>query len=393
VDAVSVDGGVSRRATTLVIDLAAVRANVGLVRRRLAPRTKLWAVVKANAYGHGAVAVGRTVLEAGADGLAVALPEEGAELRAAGIRAPILVLSPVLPHQAPAVAAADLEPIVFRPAHIEALAQAAERCGRLVRVHLKVDTGMGRVGAAVQDAATLARQITRRRSLQWAGLLTHMASADEDPAFTEEQYQMMLETVEELRRAGLEAPVHMANSAAALRFPGLQADAVRVGLALYGLSPYPGAAGPAPALSLQSVATMVKTVPAGFPVGYGRTYRAPVPLQIVTVAAGYADGVRRALSNRGEAVVAGCRVPIVGRISMDQLTLGVPREIPVAEGDPVTLIGRQGEAEVTVEDWAQILDTISYEVVCGFGPRVPRHYVNAPIDPSRADDGRKPCSC
>ena len=363
------------RATHALVRLAAIRANVQVVRRALAPNTRLWAVVKANAYGHGAVPVARAVLEAGADALAVALPEEGWELRRAGVASRILVLGPILPEQAVSVVGADLEAIVFSAPVIEALARAASEAGRQVRVHLKVDTGMGRVGARPEDVPTLAERIAAESALRGVGLMTHLADADhDDPEWTRAQYRQLVRVVEGLRRQGWSPPVHAANSAGALRFPGLQADGVRVGLALYGVSPWAGAPPLHPALTLQSVVTMVKAVPAGFRVGYGHSYQAPAPLTIATVAAGYADGVRRGLSNRGAAIVAGHRVPIVGRVSMDQLTLGVPLGVPVRVGDPVVLLGRQGALEVSAQDWAAWLDTIPYEVLCGIGARVPRVY-------------------
>ncbi len=367
------------RATRALVRLDAIQTNVQVVRRALAPATMMWAVVKANAYGHGAVPVARAALEAGADALAVALPEEGWALRQAGIGSPILVLGPILPEQAASVVGADLDAIVFSPAVIEALARAAADRGRPARVHLKVDTGMGRVGAQPDDVAALAERIVAERALQWAGLMTHLADADhEEREWTRGQYRQLLRVVEGLRRRGWAPPVHAANSAGALRFPGLQADGVRVGLALYGVAPWAGAPPLEPALALQSVVTMAKRVPAGFRVGYGHTYETAEPLTIATVAAGYADGVRRGLSNRGAAIVGGRRVPIVGQVSMDQLTLAVPREVRVQVGDPVVLLGRQGGAAVSAGDWAAWLDTIPYEVLCGIGARVPRTYLPPP---------------
>lgn len=378
------------RPTVAVVDLGAIRANVRVVKAAISPGTALWAVVKADAYGHGAVAVARAALQAGADHLAVALPEEGALLRRAGVTARILVMGALLPHQLGAVVADGLESIAFSRDHVRDLAAEVERQGTTAAVHLKLDTGMGRVGipsrgpADVWAVVALAREIARGApALRWAGIMTHLAGADDpEPASVERQYDRLLRVVSELSRNGLHAPVHLSNSAAALRFPGLNADGVRVGLALYGLVPYPGAPALTPAMTLVSAVTMVKRVDAGFAVGYGHTYRTPSPAQIVTVAAGYADGVRRGLSNRGEALVAGRRVPMVGRVSMDQLTLSVPLKVPVAVGDPVVLLGRQGGAAVTAEDWAGWLDTISYEVVCGISGRVPRLYVEGPDGPA-----------
>lgn len=364
-----------RRRTEAAVSLGAVAANVRLVRAALAPRTVLWAVVKADAYGHGAVPVAAAALDAGADALAVAIPEEGGALRRAGLTCRILVLGPILPEQAAGLVSEKLEAIAFSAPVIDALGAAAQAAGQRVAVHLKVDTGMGRVGAAPQDVPALAQRLQAWPSLQWAGLMTHLSDADhQDPRWTADQYRQLLRVVEALRQRGWSVPVHAANSAAALRFPGLQADGVRVGLALYGLAPWPASPPLWPALTLTSVVTMVKPVPVGFSVGYGHTYRSPAPEQIATVAAGYADGVRRALSNRGAALVAGQRMPIVGNISMDQLTLAVPPQTRVQVGDPVVLLGRQGRAAITVADWAQWIGTIPYEVVCGISARVPRVY-------------------
>lgn len=352
-------------------------ANVRTYRERLGPRTAVWAVVKADAYGHGAVPVARAALRAGAEGLAVALAEEGVALREAGVEAPILVLGASWGRQPEWIARYGLEAAVTDLGTAERLAAAGAATGRAVRIHIKVDTGMGRVGF-LWDGPVVEQvgRVLRLPGLVPAGLMTHLAQADEaDPAPTRRQWERFLDVVEALRRAGIEFPrVHAANSAAGWRFPGMGADLVRLGIALYGLSP--GVDGPPlrPAMTVRSAVVQVKRVGPGFAVGYGATYRTPGPTTLATIPMGYADGLRRGLSNRGAVVLHGRRAPIVGRVSMDQIVVAAPAGVDVAPGDPVVILGSEGEAAVTAEDWARWLDTIPYEVVTGISARVPRVY-------------------
>lgn len=379
------------RPTYVEVDLEAIRDNVRTLLGALSPVTRLFAVVKADGYGHGAVPVARAALGAGASGLAVALAEEGRTLREAGIQSPILVLSPTMRGQVPLVAEYGLEPAVFDLNTCQALAQQAQERRTVIRVHLKVDTGMGRVGIPdTGPVVELAGRIARLPGIDLHGLMTHLADADhEDMAYTERQWERFLNVAETLRTAGLLPPViHAANSAAAFRFPGLQCDLVRTGIALYGLDPYPGAPSLRPALSLKTRVAMVKRVPAGFAVGYGHTYVTRVPTTLASLPIGYADGYPRGLSNRGIALLHGRRVPVVGRVSMDQMVLGLPADLDAAVDDEVVLLGKQGDDAISAAEWAGWLDTIHYEVVTRIGSRVPRWYrVGSGLFPaSRVDD-------
>lgn len=352
-------------------------ANVRIYRERLGPKTAVWAVVKADAYGHGAVPVARAALRAGAQGLVVALAEEGVALRRAGIAAPVLVLGAHWGRQPEWIAAYGLEAAVVDLGSAERLSAAARATGRPIPVHVKIDTGMGRVGF-LWDGPVVEQisRVLRLPGLVPAGLMTHLAQADEpDPAPTRRQWERFLDVVDALRRAGMEFPrVHAANSAAGWRFPGMGADVVRLGIALYGLAP--GADGPPlrPAMTVRSAVVQVKRVAAGFTVGYGATYRTPGPATLATIPMGYADGLRRGLSNRGAVLLHGQRAAIVGRVSMDQVVVAAPDGVEVVPGDPVVLLGSQGPASVTADDWARWLDTIHYEVVTGISARVPRVY-------------------
>jgi alanine racemase len=348
----------------------------------------LLAVVKANGYGHGAVPVARAVLEAGATWLGVARVEEGEQLREVGITARIMLLSEPAPRAADRVVAADLTPVVYTEAGIDALAKAVAESGRAepFEVHLKVDTGMHRVGCTPDDALALARVIAARSELTFAGVCTHLAVADEpDNAYTGEQLAAFDQVLNALEAVGLRPPLaHAANSAGLLVSPAAHYDLVRVGIACYGLPPSPALADrePAlrPALSLRARVTFVKTLPEGARVSYGLQSAVKAPGRIATVPAGYADGVPRGLGLAGgEVLVGGHRRPIVGVITMDQLLVDLG-DVAAAAGDEVVLIGRQGDDEITATEWGERLGTISYEIVTGIGARVPRTYTGVPAD-------------
>ena len=367
------------------IDLAAVAHNVGVVREMVAP-AEVWAVVKADGYGHGAVAVATTALAAGATGLCVALVDEGLELRRAGITAPVLVLSEQPVEQAPAMVAADLTPTVYSRPVLDALALSAARAERVVNVHLKIDTGMHRVGVAPHDALALVEAIAAEPSLRLAGIFTHLACADEPArADNARQLERFDGVVAAVRAAGHEVPVvHAANSAGAVALPASRHDVVRLGIAMYGIEPGPGVADRCsmlrPALCLRARVSMVKRVAAGEGISYGLRHRLERDAVIATVPIGYADGVRRGLSETGGAVLLqGRRVPIVGVVTMDQLMVdcsSLEEPDAVAVGDEVVLLGSQSGASGTdtirVEEWAARLGTIGYEIVCGLSKRIER---------------------
>jgi alanine racemase len=373
------------------VDLDAVRHNVVLLGQVSGPRTKVCAVVKADGYGHGAVPVARAALEAGAAWLAVALVEEGVALRAAGLDAPVLVLSEPPPEAMGAVVAHDLTPTVATRGGVTALAAAARRAGsaRPVPVHVKVDTGMHRIGVAPEDAAALAGAVAAA-GLRLEGLWTHLAVA-EDPAeearaFTAEQLARFDAALAAVRRAGHRPEVvHVANSAGTIAHPGSRFDLVRVGIALYGILPderlapafaeLTGGRSLRPVLSLRARISAVRDLPAGARPSYGRRRPLPEAARVATVPLGYADGVPRRLFDAGGAVlVGGRRRPLAGTVTMDQVVVdcGPPDRRPVEVGDEVVLLGRQGDEEVTASEWAAALGTIAYEVVCGIGARVPR---------------------
>jgi alanine racemase len=363
------------------IDLDAVRANTRAIREAADPAAVM-AVVKADAYGHGAVPVSRAVLEAGAEWIGVALAEEGITLREGGIEAPILVLSEPAPDAAAPVVAAGLTPVVYTPAGLEHLAKAVVASGRStpLAVHLKIDTGMHRVGCTPADARMMVDAISERGELVLGGVCTHLAIADEpeDP-YTREQLDRFDALLADLTAAGVDVGIrHAANSAGLLAFPAAaNYDLVRTGIAIYGIAPTAELAGRIPlhpALSFKARVSYVKTVPAGTRLSYGLRYEVSRPSRIATVPVGYADGVPRNLASvGGEVLVGGRRVPIAGTVTMDQILLDVG-DMPVEVGDEVVLIGRQGDASVTASDWSDRLATIPYEIVCGIGPRVPRRF-------------------
>lgn len=365
------------------VDLDAIRANVAGLRAVAAPAALL-AVVKANAYGHGAVPVARAAIDAGAAWLGVARVEEGEQLRAAGIDAPIMLLSEPLPRLAARVVAADLTPVVYTQTGIDALAKAVAESGRTnaLDVHLKVDTGMHRVGCAPDDALDLARAITARDELSFAGVCTHLAVADEpDNPYTTEQLARFDSVLDALARIGARPPIAHAANSAGLLVAGARYDLVRVGIACYGLPPAPtvaeGQIALEPALSLRARITLVKTLPAGARVSYGLRSEVGESGRVATVPAGYADGVPRNLGMvGGEVLIRGTRRPIIGMVTMDQLLVDLG-DVPAEPDDEVVLIGRQGDDQITATEWGERLGTISYEVVTGIGARVPRTYVGA----------------
>jgi alanine racemase len=363
------------------VDLDALRVNTRVL-AALARPAVLLAVVKADAYGHGALPVARAALDAGATWLGVALVEEGAALRDAGIDAPILVLSEPAPAAAGAVVAHRLTPVVYTPAAIEALAKAVVDAGRetTLAVHLKVDTGMHRVGCTVGDALGLVDAIGAHPELVLGGICTHFAVADDpEHPYTADQVASFDALLADLDRAGTRPPlVHAANSAGLLAGPAARYDLVRVGIGLYGVPPSEALADRAelqPVLSLHARVAHVKELPAGSRVSYGLRYQLERAARIVTVPVGYADGVPRNLGLvGGEVLMHGRRFPVAGAVTMDQLMVDVG-DAPVEVGDDVVLLGRQGDEEITAGEWAHRLGTIAYEIVAGIGPRVPRQYV------------------
>lgn len=363
------------------IDLDALDNNIRMLRERVAPAA-VWACVKADGYGHSARAVAAQSLRSGAAGLCVALTQEGVELRDAGIEAPILVLSEQPPEQSGDLVANRLTPTVYSAAAAGALAGVVPE-GVTCDVHVKVDTGMQRVGARPEDVVMLAahiRDLTPRLNL--AGVYTHLACADDVAAPANAmQLELFERVLGDLQAAGLRPPLaHAANSAGALAHPTSRYDMVRAGIAIYGISPGPDidrlAGDLRQVLSLRARVSMVKRAAAATHVSYGWRHRFERETTVATVPIGYADGVPRrlgTLSDRPgmEVLIGGRRHRIVGVVTMDQLMVDVG-DAEVAVGDEVVLIGRQGDELITAADWAERLDTIGYEIVCGISARVPR---------------------
>jgi alanine racemase len=372
------------RPTVATVDLGAIAHNVAALAVR-AGDAIFCAVVKADAYGHGAVASARTAVEAGAQWLAVALVEEGVELRRAGLGVPILLLSEPRPSEMIEVVEHDLRPTVYSGEGFAAAAAAAAGRGERLAVHLKVDTGMHRVGARPDDVAMLARAIVDKPALDLEGLWTHCALADEpDRDATDRQIDCFDAVLAELASEGIVPPItHVGNSAVLLAHPRGLRDLVRVGIAVYGLPPVRGFVGGVdlrPAMRLTSAVSMVKVVAAGEGVSYGLRHTFAEDTVVATVPIGYADGVRRSYSRLGgHVLIRGRRRPVVGVVTMDQLMVdcgppGDPAADAVATADEVVLIGEQGGEVIGAVDVAEVLGSIAYEVVCDVGRRVRRVY-------------------
>jgi alanine racemase len=362
------------RPTWMEVDLAALRANVAALRQAFAP-AEVCAVVKADGYGHGDVPCAEAALDAGAAWLAVALVSEGARLREADVTAPILLLSEPDPADAAEVVQWNLTPTVYRDSFLDALEPLAPPG---FPVQVKVDTGMHRVGAPPPLAAELARRVAAS-PLRLQGLWTHFPVAEEDPSFTATQLRALRAVLEVLAAKGIHPEmVHAANTAGGLGLPDTRLDLVRAGIGVFGLRPAPTLAPEVPLRPVMRIVSQVaytQRLPAGARPSYGRRRPLPAEATVATIPMGYADGVpRRLAENGGGVLIRGRRYPFAGAITMDQIVVDVG-DHPVAVGDEVVLIGRQGDDEITADEWAERLGVLNYEVVCGFGPRLPRRYL------------------
>jgi len=362
------------RPTIAEVDLDALGHNLRVL-RRLAGGARVFPVVKADAYGHGLLPVARSLEGHRADGLCVALTEEGLRLREAGLQLPLLVLNGVYGDEHAQVLARGLTPVVFGEEQLIAFAKVA--AGRPVDVHLKVDTGMARLGVTLRDLDALLDRVAALPEIRIAGVMTHLSSADTDPERTAVQLQRFEGALSTIRERGHRpAVVHAANSAATLGVPAAGYDLVRPGIAIYGVSPVRGAFPELrPVLSLHSRVLMVRSVQKGESVGYDASFRAERDSRIATVPIGYGDGLLRSAQGAGQMLVRGQRCRIVGRVSMDLTTLDVT-DLPACDaGDAVTVIGAQGASVLTADDLADACGTIAYEVLTQISPRVPRSYV------------------
>ncbi len=371
----------SQRPTRIVVDLDVLGGNLRAIREKVG--VPVMAIVKANAYGHGLVPVAHHLQAQGVEQLGVAFVEEGMALRRAGITVPILVLGGILGRQVTQLIQHDLEITVSSLDKLRQVEAAAERLGRKAVVHLKIDTGMERIGVHSYSCGPMIEAAAASSWCTVKGVYSHLACAD-DPAspMTALQLERFLEACAHFERIGAPMPIrHLANSGGVLHYPQTWLDMVRPGIMLYGVLPDPGAhrtVDVKPALSLISQVVYFKTVLAGHPVGYGATWAPPHDTHVVTVPIGYGDGYPRALSNRGEVLIRGHRRPIVGRLCMDQFMVDLGPDGSAYVEDDVVLIGTQGGETISVEDVAQRAGTIGYEILTRLNERVPREYVGGP---------------
>lgn len=364
------------RSTKAIVNLSAIAYNVDQIRRRVGRKTDIMAVVKADGYGHGSVEVSSAALKSGANCLGVAVPEEGEELRKAGVDVPIAVLGLIQPEEAYRVVDFNLEQTLCSLEVAKALNQIASDKGTTVNVHLKIDTGMGRVGVQPKDALAFVRGIQGFKNLNLKAIFSHFSCADEvDKTSARKQVEVFDGVVREIEASGVRIPKkHMANSAAILDLPETYYDLVRPGIMIYGLYPSTEVSHSIelkPAMTFMTKVTFVKRVPSGSPISYGRTFTTQKETLVATLPVGYADGYSRLLSGRGDVLIKGYRAPLIGRVCMDMCMIDVSGVENVQPGDEVILFGEG----LPVDEVAEKLGTINYEVVCAVGKRVPRVYI------------------
>ena len=368
-----------RHTTYATIDLAALAYNLSQIRGRVSNNCSILAVVKANAYGHGAVDVSRALVQAGVTRLAVATVHEGIALREAGINGDILVLGALLDTHVQELFPYRLTPVINEQRLLPQLAKEAEAANKPLSIHIKVDTGMGRLGLPASELMTFLDAFPRWKSLRIEGFMTHLADSDgDDSSHTEQQLKSFRGLLEQVEQRGMSVPfVHVANSAAIIRYPQSHFSMVRPGIMLYGYHTLPDAV-PCPrlqpVLSLRTTVMQLRTIKPGETVSYNRTFVAKRPSTIAVLPIGYADGYNRQLSNKGFVLIDGKRAPIVGLICMDMTMVDVTDIPSVRVGDSVTLIGRQGQEAIWADEIAGWTDTIPYETLCVIGSRIPRVY-------------------
>jgi alanine racemase len=370
-----------KRAAWLEVDLEAIRHNLRALRGLIGPRVKIMAVIKANGYGHGIIQVAKTAMEGGAQQLGVAMLQEALQLRKANIACPILVLGCSLPEMAHDIICNRLTQTVSSVQMGKALSEAACSLGKTAYVHVKVDTGMGRLGMDVPRTVESVMELQNLPGLVISGIFTHLACADEDDdSFSQLQLENFRKTLRELASFGVNTGiVHAANSAGIVKYPEAHFDMVRPGLALYGLPPYPTASETIslyPSLSLKARIVQVKGFSRGSSIGYGQTYTLPEDTVLAVVPVGYADGLPRTLSNKGYVLLRGKKAPIVGRVCMDQFVIDIGHVPHVEPGETVTIIGKSEEDYISARDIADASGTIQNEIVSSLTERLPRLYVN-----------------
>jgi len=374
---------IPRRPTVAEVDLDAVGFNYRELRKKVGDTVKILAVVKADGYGHGAVVMSKELIDLGADMLGVAICEEGIALRMAGIRAPIIVLNGTFRTQINQTVEYDLTPVIFDPCTAQRLSNEGKRLNKRIKIHVKIDTGMGRLGILPEDIEPFFIELRCMENLEVEGILSHLSTANreipEDRDFVSLQLQRFEDALKKIRILGLSPLLrHIANSAATIDLLPSPCNLVRPGLMLYGVHPSSRFAQKIrlkPVMSLKTEIVQIKRVRSGFDVSYGRTFVTQRDSSIATIPIGYADGYSRLLSNRGFALIRGERVPVVGTVCMDMTMLDVT-EVPNTDvGDEVVLMGRQGDDEISAYDIAERISTIPYEVLCGVSKRVPRVYL------------------
>jgi alanine racemase len=367
------------RPTLCFIDLDALRWNFQKIREKVGPKIKVLSMVKANAYGHGAPAVARVLAEEGSDAFGVATLEEGIELKQAHIGSPIIVLAGTYVEQLDLFLEQKLIPVVHDVDSLWRLETATRSRGASLSIHLKIDTGMGRLGLLAAEIGAWLPEIKKLRALKIEGIFSHFSHAESvEGSYTRKQMETFHAVVSRVRSEGISPPlVHLANSAATITLPYAYFDMVRPGLMLYGVYPSPGMIDQIvlkPVLSWKTGILQLKKVPPGTSISYGQTFITKRESIIATLPLGYADGYQRLLSNRGEVMVHGQRAPVVGRVCMDLTMVDVTDIGGVKQGDEVVLLGRQGNAEISVDEMAAWSNTISYEILTSIGSRVPRIY-------------------
>lgn len=368
--------------TYATIHLAALAHNLSQIKRYLSPGCEVMAIVKANAYGHGSFEVAQALSKQGVKQFAVASLDEGIALRQAGITASIVVLGALFEEQVPDLVAHRLTPVVSDGPILPTLAKAAHSHPAPYPIHLKVETGMGRLGFSPEELLAVLDNPLLLSHLQVEGIMTHLADADgSDSAYTERQIVAFQALLEQMRQRGFTIPlVHAANSAAIVRFPHAHFSLVRPGIMLYGYHTLPATIPNPdlrPVLSLRTTVAQLRTIPQGSTVSYNRTFVAKRQTRIAVLPIGYADGYSRQISHRGSVLIQGRRAPIAGLVCMDMIMVDVTDLAPVQVGETVTLIGRQGQESIWADEVADWIGTIPYEVLCGIGSRVPRIYESA----------------
>lgn len=371
----------SLRDTWVEISLDAIAENVKAFRNHMNQTSKLLTVVKADGYGHGAVEVSKTAIASGADGLGVALLDEALELRQAGITVPLLVLGYTKPEAVEQALEQDITLTVYREDSIDAITKASEKLGKKAKIHLKIDSGMTRIGIQTKEEALDFVKRINQEQIEIEGIFTHFADADNpNDAYTRKQFEAFLKVTTYLEEHGYKIPIrHCCNSAGTIAYPEMHLDMCRVGISTYGLYPeehLKKLISLTQAMTFQTKPVQIKEVSAGQSISYGRTFTPERTSQIATLPLGYADGLSRHLSNRGEVTVKGKRAPIVGRICMDQTMIDVTDIHQIKEADVVTIFGEEGKGYISLDEVASILDTIHYEIVCLIGKRVPRIYTS-----------------